>query len=166
MADLDDKKVSSRSRLVNAAGTVVLIALFAISALVLLSAGMQVYKNVVLASNENFELRTSLSYVATKIRQYDVSGCVDVRNYGGINTLVLSEEYEGDIYNTLIYFKNGYLCELTQIEGYEPDFEFGFETMEIDEFGIEKKGSSINLSAANASGEKESLTVALRSSPQ
>jgi len=162
MADLEDKRVSSRSRLVNAAGTVVLIALFAIAALVLLSAGMQVYKNVVLASNENFELRTSLSYVATKIRQYDAQGCVDVRSYDGTQALVLSEEFDGDIYNTLIYFKNGYLCELTQIEGYEPDLEFGFETLEIDGFDIRKSGSDIILSAENASGDRETLTVSLR----
>ena len=102
MAGLDDKKVASRSKLVNAAGTIVLIALFAISALVLLAAGMQVYKNVVLASNENFELRTSLSYVATRVRQFDASGSVDVAQYDGMDVLVLSEEFDGDIYNTLI----------------------------------------------------------------
>ncbi|MBR4725716.1 MAG: DUF4860 domain-containing protein [Lachnospiraceae bacterium] len=163
MADLDDKRVESRSKLVNAAGTVVLIALFAISALVLLSAGMQVYKNVVLASNENFELRTSLSYVATRIRQFDASGSVDVVNLDGMNTLVLSENFEGDIYNTLIYYKNGYLCELTQADGYEPDFDFGFETIEIDDFSIEKQGNFIVLSAANASGDKETLKLTLRS---
>ena len=163
MADLDEKRVASRSKLVNAAGTVVLIALFAISALVLLGAGMQVYQNVVLAANENFELRTSLSYVATKIRQYDVAGCVDVVDYDGMDTLVLSEEFDGDIYNTLIYYKNGYLCELTELEGYEPDFEFGFETMEIDDFSVAKDGNNISLSAANASGDRETLTIALRS---
>ena len=163
MADLDEKKVASRSKLVNAAGTVVLIALFAISALVLLGAGMQVYKNVVLAANENFELRTSLSYVATKIRQYDASGYVDVVNRNGMDTLVLSEEFDGDIYNTLIYYKNGYLCELTEIEGYEPDYDFGFETMEIDDFSVKKDGDNISLSAANASGDRETLTIALRS---
>ncbi len=163
MADLDDKRVESRSKLVNAAGTVVLIALFAISALVLLSAGMQVYKNVVMASNENFELRTSLSYVATRIRQFDETGMVDVVNMDGMNTLVLSENFEGDIYNTLIYYKNGYLCELTQADGYEPDFEFGFETIEIDDFTIGKEGNFIVLSAANASGDRETLKLTLRS---
>ena len=163
MADLEDKKVASRSKLVNAAGTIVLIALFAISALVLLAAGMQVYKNVVLASNENFELRTSLSYVATRVRQFDAAGNVDVREYDGMDVLVLSEEFDGDIYNTLIYYKNGYLCELTQAEGYEPDFDFGFETVEIDDFTIAKEGGCIVLSAENASGDKETLCLTLRS---
>ena len=163
MAGLDDKKVASRSKLVNAAGTIVLIALFAISALVLLAAGMQVYKNVVLASNENFELRTSLSYVATRVRQFDASGSVDVAQYDGMDVLVLSEEFDGDIYNTLIYYKNGYLCELAQAAGYEPDFEFGFETVEIDDFSISKQDGCILLSAANASGDRESLKLTLRS---
>ncbi|MBO4414905.1 MAG: DUF4860 domain-containing protein [Lachnospiraceae bacterium] len=163
MASLDERKVASRSRIVNAAGTIVLIALFAISALVLLAAGMQVYKNVVLASNENFELRTSLSYVATRIRQFDAADRVDVVNYDGMDTLVLSEEFDGDIYNTLIYYKNGYLCELTQVDGYEPDFDFGFETIEIDDFSIKKEGNFIILSATNASGDTETLKIGLRS---
>ncbi len=163
MASLDERKVASRSRIVNAAGTIVLIALFAISALVLLAAGMQVYKNVVLAANENFELRTSLSYVATRVRQFDTADSVNVVNYDGMDTLVLSEEFDGDIYNTLIYYKNGYLCELTQVDGYEPDFDFGFETIEIDDFSIKKEGNFIVLSATNASGDTETLKIGLRS---
>lgn len=163
MASLDERKVASRSRIVNAAGTIVLIALFAISALVLLAAGMQVYKNVVLASNENFELRTSLSYVATRIRQFDALGSVDVVNYDGMDTLVLSEEFDGDIYNTLIYYKNGCLCELTQADGYAPDFEFGFETIEIDDFSIRKENNFVILNATNASGDTETLKITLRS---
>ncbi len=163
MASLDERKVASRSRIVNAAGTIVLIALFAISALVLLAAGMQVYKNVVLAANENFELRTSLSYVATRVRQFDTADSVNVVNYDGMDTLVLSEEFDGDIYNTLIYYKNGYLCELTQADGYEPDFDFGFETIEIDDFSIKKEGNFIVLSATNASGDTETLKIGLRS---
>lgn len=163
MEDNGNIKVKERSNLVNAAGTLVLIAFFAIAALVLLSAGMKVYNKVVLASNNNFELRTSLSYVATKVRQSDEAGRVDIRDYDGMQVLVLSEEFDGDIYNTLIYHRNGALCELLTVEGFEPDFEFGFETMEIDSFRMEKSGSRLTFTAENASGDSDSLTIYLQS---
>lgn len=163
MSDIDEKKVKSRSALVNAGSTVVLVALFAIAALVLLSTGMQVYKNVVLAANENFELRTSLSYVAAKIRQADAYDAVEVRDFDGIRALVLTEEIDGDLYDTMIYHKDGALCELLQLRGLEPEFDFGFETMEIDCFTIEKNGPAIVLTAQNGAGESDSITVRLRS---
>ena len=163
MSDLDEKKVESRSNLVNAGSTIVIVALFAIAALVLLSAGMQVYQKVMLASNENFELRTSLSYVATKIRQYDASGMIDVKNIDGTDVLVLSEEYDGEMYDTMIYFMDGALCELMQAKEFEPELDFGFQTLEIDSFDIARNGNKITLTAGNASGDVESLTIRLRS---
>lgn len=161
--DIDEKRVRSRSTLVNAGSTIVLVAMFAIAALVLLSAGMQVYQKVMLASNENFELRTSLSYVATKIRQNDALGAIEVKKIGDVNALVIHEDYDGDIYDTLIYFKDGSLMELMQAAGEEPDLDFGFETLEIDSFDIFQTGNAITISAGNASGDTESMTVHLRS---
>ncbi len=164
MQNSDDKKVSSRSAFVSAGSTIIIIAFFAIAALVLLSAGTKEYESIVLAANENFELRTSLSYVATKIRQYDTSGSVSVENIDGTDVLVLREELGGDIYDTLIYYKDGSVCELMQAEGYgEPDLDFGFATMEIDSFGIRQNGNAITVTAGNASGESEDLTIYLRS---
>lgn len=161
--DIDEKRVRSRSTLVNAGSTIVLVAMFAIAALVLLSAGMQVYQKVVLASNENFELRTSLSFVATKVRQNDLADMIDVQKIDGTDVLVIREEYEGTFYDTLIYFRNGSLMELMQEEGLEPELDYGFETLEIDSFGISRQGNAITITAGNASGETESLTVHLRS---
>lgn len=163
MTDDREEKVISRSSLVNIVTTVILIAVFAIGAMILITTGMTVYKNVVMASNENFELRTSLSYVATKVRQCDEIGKVGMLKYDDINILVLSEEYQGDYYDTMIYHRDGALCELTQLRGFEPDFEFGFETMQIDDFETELDGNVLTLKATNAEGVSETLRIVLRS---
>ena len=164
MQNSDDKKVSSRSAFVSAGSTIIIIAFFAIAALVLLSAGTKEYESIVLAANENFELRTSLSYVATKIRQYDTSGSVSVENINGTDVLVLREELEGDVYDTMIYYMDGSVCELMQAEGYgDPDLAFGFASMEIDSFELRQDGNAITVTAGNARGDTESLTVYLRS---
>ncbi len=163
----DEKKVKSRSALVSAGSTIIIIAFFAIAALVLLSAGTREYERIVLAANENFELRTSISFVATKIRQFDTAGSVSVEKIDGTDVLVLSEEVDGEIYDTMVYYRNGYLCELMQAEGYgDPDLDFGFEAIEIDSFGITGDGHSITLTAGNAGGNTETLTVFLRSSEE
>ena len=166
MIDIDAKKARSRSTLVNTGSTLVIIALFAISALVLMGAGLQVYKNVVLAANENFELRTSLSYVATKVRQADKSGMVSVRDIDGTTVLALGEDLDGEYYETYIYFMDGYLYELLQPADMEPELDFGFETMEIDAFTISQQDGTITLTAGNSAGETESLTVTLRTARQ
>lgn len=158
-----DSGVESRSGLVNAVSTLIIIALFAIAALVLVSAGMQVYNNVVLASNENFELRTSLSYVATKIANYDASGAVKIEDHNGIKALTMLEDIDGDEFVTVIYHKNGALYEFTQYAGEELQFDAGFEVIEIDSFDMLMDGSAITLTAANASGAAETLTTYLRS---
>ena len=59
------------------------------------------------------------------------------------------------------------MCELMQAEGYgEADLDFGFEAIEIDSFSITGDGRSITLTAGNAGGNSETLTVYLRSSEE
>ena len=52
MQNSDDKKVSSRSAFVSAGSTIIIIAFFAIAALVLLSAGTKEYESIVLAAKK------------------------------------------------------------------------------------------------------------------
>lgn len=163
MTNLDEKRLRSRSTMVNTGSTLVIIALFAVAALVLMAAGLQVYKNVVLAANENFELRTSLSYVATKVRQADRTGMVSVRDVDGTQVLALGEYIDDEYYETLIYFADGALYELLQPGDWEPELDFGFESMEIDSFSFSQEGNVITLTSGNAGGETESLSVVLRS---
>lgn len=162
MRHLDNGRAESRSGLVNAASTLIIVALFAIAALVLVSAGMQVYNNVVLAANENFELRTSLSYVATKINQYDAAGAVDIVECDGVKALTLLEDIEGDPFVTVIYHKNGALYEFTQYAGEELQMDSGFKVVEIDSFDMTKNGSAITLKSGNAAGDIETLTTYLK----
>lgn len=163
MQKFDNGQTESRSGLVNAASTLIIVALFAIAALVLVSTGMQVYNNVVLAANENFELRTSLSYVATKINQFDAEGAVDIVECDGIKALTLLEDIEGDPFVTVIYHKDGALYEFTQYAEEELQMNSGFKVVEIDSFDMKKDGSKITLSAGNAAGDEEMLVTYLRS---
>lgn len=118
---------------------------------------------MVLANDNNFELRTSLSYVATKIRQTDTVGYPKMEQKDGVDLLILGEEIEGNMFETLIFHKDGSLYEIYQEAGAEYELDYGQETMEIENFSIQLTSTGlVTLTAMNHAGDQESLTVSLR----
>ena len=111
---------------------VFLLGIFAVASLFLINIGVQVYKNVVIANNDNFELRTSLSYLATRVRQADQTGMVEIREEDGLKILVLGEENEDGEFETCLYFWDGFLYEHFMEKGgyFEPGY--GMETFEVE----------------------------------
>ena len=149
--------------MVNFISIIVTLGIFGISCLLLANIGIRVYKNVVLANDNNFELRTSLSYVATKIRQTDTVGYPKMEQKDGVDLLILGEEIEGNMFETLIFHKDGSLYEIYQEAGAEYELDYGQETMEIENFSIQLTSTGlVTLTAMNHAGDQESLTVSLR----
>ena len=144
-------------------GTVLILGAFAISSLVLANVGIQVYHNVVKSNNEDFELRTSLNYVATRVRQID-NGTARMIKKDGIDALKL--EYEGStgyVYEVYIYYYDGYLREHTCLTGDPFELDYGFEMIEISDFRIElDTGKTLKMTAKNKAGETESMVLTLR----
>ncbi len=144
-------------------GTIIILGAFAIAALVLSNVGIRVYQNVVIANNENFELRTSLSYVATRVRQKDTADSVRIEEINGVPTLVLSYQADTGYTNeTLIYYYDGYLREHIRMAGDAFDLSYGFEMIEVSDFKMQLEGSLLTMTAVNKAGESDSLSIALR----
>ena len=136
---------------------------FVIGSLVLINIGVHVYKNIVENNGENFHLRASLSYVATKVRQCDQKDCISVIEQEGIPILVLKENLKSGTYRTMIYCYEGKLRELFQEESMEYKLADGLEVMELNAFGIEQV-SDDKLKFTSFDGEEsQSLTMFLRS---
>lgn len=155
-----------RSFFVNFLCTIGILGVFAIASLVLANVGVRVYKNIVLENSNNFKLRTSLSYVATKVRQADQEGQVYLDNRENTDLLVIEEDVDGTAYERLIYYYKGKLYEVFHEKGgefYLEDAAYGYEIMEIDEFHLQQySNNAIKLTAVNGSGEEESLLLTLR----
>lgn len=162
MSTDNDNRLVMRSRLLTTVSTLVIIAVFALAAMLLVTLGMHVYEDVVMTAEDNFELRTSLSYVATRIRQAGGSDHVEVRDMDGIRTLMLKEDIGGESFVTYIYHMDGGLYEYMASAEDEWDPDAGFLTMEIDTFDITGRSSSITFEAGNAAGEYEKLTLYYR----
>ncbi|HHV13538.1 MAG TPA: DUF4860 domain-containing protein [Clostridiales bacterium] len=146
--------------MVNLVSILLIIGIFILASLMLINVGIGAYKNIVLANNDNFQLRTSLSYVATKVRQTDTARSMYMEEKEGVPVLVLGEEIRGTRYETLIYHYKGYLCELYREAGMDYDLSYGIPAIEIDQFDI-KLGDDgyLQLTASNKAGEMESLVI-------
>ena len=155
-----------KSFFVNFLCTIGILGAFAISSLVLAYVGVQVYKNIVSENSNNFKLRTSLSYVATKVRQADVEGMVYLDYRENTDIIVVEEEIEGVPYERLLYFYKGRLYEVFHEKGgefYLDNEGYGYEIMEIENFHMENLGvTGLLLTASNGSGEEESLVLHVR----
>ena len=142
---------------------VFLLGIFAVASLFLINIGVQVYKNVVIANNDNFELRTSLSYLATRVRQADQTGMVEIREEDGIKILVLGEENEDGEFETCLYFWDGFLYEhfMEKCGYFEPGY--GMETFEVESLIMEQKASGqLYFRATGGGGDTEELYMTLR----
>lgn len=96
-----------------------LFCVFAISALMLVMLGANVYQKTVDDMDHNYNSRTAFSYVTEKIRQNDTSSAVSAGTLDGRPAILLSQEFDGKLFTTYLYEYDGYLTEL--FTGTEPD---------------------------------------------
>jgi len=95
--------------------TLFAIALFcvlAVTCLVVLFIGANVYRGTVNEMERSYEISISLSYVAARIRSHDTSGSIYISELGGEGALVLEREIGGRVFQTWIYVYDGSLREL------------------------------------------------------
>jgi len=89
-----------------------LFLVFVMSALLVLLSGGRIYKDAADRISAQYEGRTSIAYLTTKIRRCDVSGGVRIADFEGSDALFLSEAGEdGKQYETIIYLFEGEVKE-------------------------------------------------------
>ncbi|MCD7744822.1 MAG: DUF4860 domain-containing protein [Lachnospiraceae bacterium] len=134
--------------------TFLLLIIFAIFALVLAGTGALVYQNSISSLDENYTSRTSIAYVAEKVRQYDSEGQVSLSSVEGLPALKLSSGAEAETATcTYIYYYDGSLCELYVREETTPAAAMGTALVELSDFTIEQDGSLLRVTAVSPEGE-------------
>lgn len=140
-----------------------LMLLFLSISLLLVALGTNVYKTVVRSMNDNYEFRTSLSYVATKIRQGDEAGKLAFRPLNGINALVMEEEHDGIVYQTWIYHYNKGLYEMFAEKNTPFQPQDGMRIMDVESFEIKPVAPKLlSLTAKDDKGKSLELMVAIK----
>ncbi len=143
--------------------TGILAAVFALCAMMLLAVGIMEYKNIAVSNLETYELRTSLSYVATIVRQNDAENAIGIRNLDGTAVLSITETIDDETYENAIYFYDGALREY--FHELKDPFELsnGFEVLAIADFDFCIDDGILLLTAENSGGKKEQMYINLKS---
>ncbi len=156
---------NSGKHIIDSVFVICLLLLFLISALTVIAIGASIYKKNVAQTNENYSQRVSFAYVTEKVRQADQNGQVFVDRRFDQNVLVLQQEIDGVLYDTLIYGYQGHLCELFARDDLSPLYpQSGQKILEINSFDIEKVKDNLLLATIKADdGAEESVYIAIKS---
>ena len=157
-----------RSFIVDVLFVLALFGVFAVSALILVTIGADVYQHTVQDMTDNYETRTAVSYVTEKIRQNDITvedgtSSASVTTLSGEPALMLTQYVDEEAYCTYLYLYNGYLKELfMQQNSYLGGnaLEAGTNIMELESLHIEQIDSGLlSLEMSTKQGESHKIYV-------
>jgi hypothetical protein len=109
-----------------------LFSLFAISSVVLILFGADIYKKTVSSMDSNYASRTSVAYITEKIRQSDIYDSIYIDNSLGYERLMMTQEINGLTYATSLYEYDGYLYELFSRTDIELPIDAGQQVIAIE----------------------------------
>ena len=137
-----------------------LFGVFLISSVMVIAVGAGAYRKITRQSEEDYTLRTSLSYVSQKLRQADAEGALSIGTIGGEEALLLTSEYDGTSYTTYIYESNGSLCELFTKSDAEADTDYGTPLVALTGFEAERVADALyRISVTDSNGKTTSLLL-------
>lgn len=112
--------------------------------LLLIAAGVGVYRRVLANTQESYALRTPAAYITQKVRRYAEEGAVYTGRLTDVPALILEEEIDGRTYVTYLYASDGFLRELfTEKEntGFSP--EAGSAVTPLKSLSFEMLGDAV-----------------------
>lgn len=129
-----------------------LLALFALFALIIVTAGARVYQNVRTDAEEMDLGRTALAYVSNKLRAADAADAVRIFDTQEGPGLKLSEQIDGEDYATYIYLHDGYICEYMGLSSRAFEAAFGDKLLQAADFSVTAADGVLTVSVTSASG--------------
>ena len=118
---------------VGSLAALLLFAVFAVCVLSVLLTGAGIYRRLTERDQMAFDSRTAVRYVTTRVRQADRAEGLSLRQFEGLDALVLPEQIDGDCYETWIYCYDGQLRELLIRSGTPAQPEDGGEVLALEE---------------------------------
>lgn len=140
---------------------ILLFLLFSLSALALVILGGNVYSGILDHMDANYELRTPLAYMATKVRQGDARDGIRLDEEAlGTTALVLTENAGGEMYETWIYYYDGALREYYVSQGLEFIPSDGMKVVQAAGLTMEQEESGLlRFQCTAADGTQAELAV-------
>lgn len=148
-----------------------LFGMFAVSALVLVTIGADVYRHTVQDMSDNYDARTAIAYITEKVRQNNVllsddTSAVTLSELSGEPALILTREVDGQAYDTCLYYHEGYLKELYMRKGaYLGDnvLDAGQNILELSDMTFEAVTENLlSVTMTTSDGRERKLLLSIR----
>jgi len=163
---LDKAQKNIQIKIESVSATLLLIVLASMTVL-LISSTSKVYSHISDTGNTMQDIRTSLCFITTKVRQSDNIGSIAVVNSTWGNTIVLTQSSGTNIYEDWIFFYKGTLREVLVPKGEKIVPDSATIISKVDSVSISSEGKSLNdtVKKNGASGipEEDSVFLTLRS---
>jgi prepilin-type N-terminal cleavage/methylation domain-containing protein len=122
-----------------------LLTFVAVAVFLLTDVGSAAYARIYANRDQSADLRIGLSYLDVRLKKIDGVGTVEIRPapFGGGQALVLTQEIEGDVYETQLYVEAGMLKELFSRKGLEVNADMAAEIARADKMEVRFAGKQL-----------------------
>ena len=143
---------------------VVLVVAFAAAVLFVLLFGTRIYRGTSAGAESAFDERTSVAYLAEKLRHGDERGAVRLDSFDGVEALYIDSEYDGVVYSQILYCYDGWVWELLCERGAEFSKTDGTKLIPARDVRFSEPSPGLfYIEAVGLDGEVDGLHVSLRS---
>ncbi|MBO7709428.1 MAG: DUF4860 domain-containing protein [Lachnospiraceae bacterium] len=138
-----------------------LLGMFALSCVFLTVLGARAYRSGNAACTDHNTDRILSSYIRSMVRTMDEAGVISTENIDGMETLTLTETYDGEAYVTRLYCSGGKLREWFSSAAYPFEPENGTPVCDAVDMKISLAGDLIT-AKLQETAEREPLHVAVK----
>ena len=154
--------MGKKNHSINMMFTILLLGIFALTAIFSAVMGATVYANSAEKLQANFDTRTSLIYLSEKIRT-NPSDDYDVREVDGNTALVLTEKLGDYVFESWIFVSNERLCEITVMQGDTVVPGTAQQIMDLRSLDAQKKDGGIEITVVTVAGDVNTTFISGRS---
>lgn len=130
------KAFTQKRHFVDSFASLMLFVFFALFLMLLLLFCAEASRSAVNGLEENNNLHTAAAYITTKFRQYDTPDGIALSELDNFPALRLSQDINGQEYDTFLYLKDGALKELFTQAGSMADAGMGTSIAELNAFSV------------------------------
>lgn len=140
-------RVSEKS--ISSVAALLVLVVFSIGILGVLLSGARSYRGLTQQGQDDYDRRTCLQYLSTKLSQSVSPDSIAVREFGDADALFLYETIEDREFVTRIYCHDGWLMELFSVNSDSFAPEDGEKILPLASLHIAQSGSLLTLQAGD-----------------
>jgi len=141
--------------------TILLLGIFALTAIFVAVMGAKVYANSADNLRANFDTRTSIIYLSEKIRT-SAGDEYDVRQIEGKTAIVLTEKLGDYVFESWIFVNNDRLCEITVMQGDTVLPGVAQQIMDLKSLDAQLKNGGIEITVVTVAGDTNTTFISGR----